>query len=115
MKKSELVTPANIKKMPMGQALVELNSAMAEKDMEPVTLNVVGGFALMTRSPILIMSESRYRKISKHFPKLSVKNINCRIVGSIMTSCFLASTLKIFNLQQVNFTLTLLSHSVTFR
>lgn len=75
MKKSKILSAKNIQQMPMGQALTELNREMAERDMPPVTLNVVGGFALMTRNlrPAETLTDIDYvgDPLSKDFTRLA--------------------------------------------
>lgn len=49
-----MVSKEEFEKMPMGQALIDLGHEMKAKNMDPVDIYVVGGFAMMmhgTRSP----------------------------------------------------------------
>lgn len=49
-----MITKEEFKKTPMGKAVIELSQEMKKRNMPPVSINVVGGFALMmnkTRNP----------------------------------------------------------------
>ncbi len=40
----------NYKQYPLFAAICELNEKLSEENIEPITLNVVGGFALMVHN-----------------------------------------------------------------
>lgn len=42
-----MITQEQFSKTPMGKAVIELSEEMSKRNMPPVTINVVGGFALM--------------------------------------------------------------------
>lgn len=44
-----MIDKQNFQNTPMGKALIELSERMSNENMPPVSLNVVGGFALMMR------------------------------------------------------------------
>lgn len=65
-----MVNQNEFMKSPMGQAITELNQEMAQRNLPPISLNVVGGFALMLHGVRDIDTQTDIDYVGKKLPEI---------------------------------------------